>query len=68
MRGPPNRRDGPATYRSLLVLAEQPGFEAIQPALRQSLDEEEKMAAWILENLQDLTLEYLRREELEGAR
>ena len=34
---------------------------------RQSLDEEEKMAAWLLENLQDLTLEYLRREQVEMA-
>jgi ferritin-like metal-binding protein YciE len=57
-----------AAYKSLLVLAEQLGFSEAQSSLQQSLDEEEKMAAWILQNLRDLTLEYLRREELEAAR
>jgi ferritin-like metal-binding protein YciE len=57
-----------AAYKSLLVLAEQLGLPQAQSSLRQSLDEEEKMAAWLLENLQELTLEYLRREEVEMAR
>ena len=57
-----------AAYKSLLVLAEQLGLGGAQSSLQQSLDEEEKMAAWLLENLQELTLEYLRREEVEMAR
>ena len=57
-----------AAYKSLLVLAEQLGLPEAQLSLQQSLEEEEKMAAWILENLRDLTLEYLRREELEFTR
>ncbi|HEX9321287.1 MAG TPA: ferritin-like domain-containing protein [Xanthobacteraceae bacterium] len=57
-----------AAYKSLLVLAEQLGSPEAQASLRQSLDEEEKMAAWILDHLRDLTLEYLRREEIEMAR
>ena len=56
-----------AAYKSLLVLAEQLGLAQAQSSLRQSLDEEEKMAAWLLENLQELTLEYLRREQVEMA-
>jgi len=57
-----------AAYKSLLVLADHLGLPAAQSALQQSLDEEEKMAAWILEHLQNLTLEYLHREEMEMAR
>lgn len=57
-----------AAYKSLLVLAEQLGLAEAQHSLRQSLDEEEKMAAWLLDHLQDLTLEFLRREEMATAR
>src|SRR5437763_376685 len=57
-----------AAYKSLLVLAEQLGLPEAQRSLGQSLDEEEKMAAWLLDHLQDLTLEYVRREELEASR
>jgi ferritin-like metal-binding protein YciE len=57
-----------AAYKSLLVLAEHLGLPEAQSSLRQSLHEEEKMAAWILDNLKNLTLEYLRREEIELAR
>ncbi len=57
-----------AAYKSLLVLADQLGLAQARSSLQQSLDEEEKMAAWLLDNLQDLTLEYLQREEIEMAR
>jgi ferritin-like metal-binding protein YciE len=57
-----------AAYKSLLVLADHLGLPDAKASLQQSLDEEEKMAAWILANLKNLTLEYLRREETEMAR
>jgi ferritin-like metal-binding protein YciE len=57
-----------AAYKSLLILADQLGLPDAKASLQQSLDEEEKMAAWILDHLQNLTLEYLRREETEMAR
>lgn len=57
-----------AVYKSLLVLAEEVGLPEAQRSLRQSLDEEEKMAAWLLDHVKELTLEYLRREELEATR
>jgi hypothetical protein len=54
-------------YKLLLVLAQQFRSPQAQSSLRQSLDEEEKMAAWTLDNLRNLTLEYLRQEEMEMA-
>ncbi|MEH3039074.1 MAG: ferritin-like domain-containing protein [Sphingomonas paucimobilis] len=54
-----------ASYKSLLTLAEDGGFAQATTALRQSLSEEEAMAAWIDESLPIVTRRYatLRAEE-----
>ena len=48
-----------ASYRSLIALSEAAGFAEAKPLLRESLREEEAMAAWVLDTLPDLTLKYV---------
>ncbi len=48
-----------ASYRTLLVLAEDGAFADATNALQQSLDEEERMAQWILESLPMVTRRYV---------
>ncbi len=48
-----------ASYRTLIALAEAGQFAAAVPLLRETLREEEAMAAWVLDMLPDLTLKYL---------
>ena len=48
-----------ATYRSLIALSEAAGFSQASPLLRETLREEEAMAAWVLDTLPDLTLKYV---------
>jgi ferritin-like metal-binding protein YciE len=52
-----------ATYNSLLTMAEAVGQQSSMELLRQSLDEEERMAAWIRDHVRDVTLRYMQREE-----
>ena len=52
-----------AVYKALLVLAKQSGASSTEPPLRQSLEEEHRMAAWIEDNIEDITLSYLAEEE-----
>jgi len=47
-----------AAYKSLLTLADDAGFAQATKALRQSLAEEEAMAAWIDQSLPDVTRRY----------
>jgi ferritin-like metal-binding protein YciE len=51
-----------AAYKSLITMAEATGHSQFLAALRQSLEEEERMAQWISENVGKVTLMYLERE------
>lgn len=48
-----------ASYRCLIALAEAGDFAAATPLLRETLREEEAMAAWVLDSLPQLTLQYV---------
>lgn len=48
-----------ASYRSLIAIAEAAGFASAAPLLRETLREEEAMAAWVLDTLPELTLKYV---------
>jgi ferritin-like metal-binding protein YciE len=52
-----------ASYKSLLTLAELTGHAAAESALRQSLAEEEAMAAWINDHLAETTRTFVNRSE-----
>ena len=57
-----------AAYKSLLSLCEPAGMPASAQPLRQSLAEEEKMAAWVDQNISAVTLAYLAsKEQPQGA-
>ncbi|WP_210359134.1 ferritin-like domain-containing protein [Sphingomonas beigongshangi] len=56
-----------AAYKSLLVLAEDGGFAPATPLLKQSLGEEEAMAAWIDEALPMVTRRYAKLYAEAGA-
>jgi ferritin-like metal-binding protein YciE len=56
-----------AAYKSLLALAGPAGVESAKPALESSLREEETMAAWIDANVQNVTMQYLAREQRSAA-
>jgi ferritin-like metal-binding protein YciE len=51
-----------ATYRSLLAMADVAGDVSASAALRESLSEEERMAQWIAEHLDETTRTYMRLE------
>jgi ferritin-like metal-binding protein YciE len=48
-----------ASYRSLIALSEAADFAEATPLLRETLREEEAMAAWVLDSIPDLTLKYV---------
>ncbi|CAO3428943.1 ferritin-like domain-containing protein [Azospirillum doebereinerae] len=48
-----------ASYTSLLSVADAGAFAFAVPLLRKSLEEEQAMAAWVIENVPTLTLKYL---------
>jgi ferritin-like metal-binding protein YciE len=52
-----------AAYKSLLTLADLTGHAAALPALKQSLAEEEAMAAWIDDHLAETTRLFVARSE-----
>jgi ferritin-like metal-binding protein YciE len=56
-----------AAYKSLLVLCEQAGMSGLQEPLRQSLAEEQRMAAWLDEHVEEVTLSYIAKRSA-GAR
>lgn len=49
-----------AAYKSLLSLADLAGVSAAKPLLQTSLKEEEAMAAWIDQNIDNVTRSYVR--------
>lgn len=48
-----------ASYSSLIALADAGGFTSATSLLGETLSEEERMAAWVLESLPGLTLKYV---------
>jgi len=56
-----------AAYRSLITLCEQAGMSGLQEPLRQSLAEEQRMAAWLDDHVEEITLSYLAKRSA-GAR
>lgn len=56
-----------ASYKSLLVLAEDGGFADATPLLARSLGEEERMAEWIGEALPTITRRYVDLYTAQGA-
>ena len=48
-----------ASYRSLIAMAEAGDFPTATALLRETLREEEAMAAWVLDTLPDITLRYV---------
>jgi ferritin-like metal-binding protein YciE len=44
-----------AAYKSLICMAEEGGFQDAASMLRQSLQEEEQMASWIKDHVEDVT-------------
>jgi ferritin-like metal-binding protein YciE len=56
-----------AAYKSLIALCEQAGMSGLQEPLRQSLAEEQRMAAWLDEHVEEVTLSYLAKRSA-GAR
>ena len=55
-----------ATYKSLLRMADTADPKAAE-VLRQSLAEEEKMAKWVSDSVDGITLEYMRKTEKAAA-
>jgi ferritin-like metal-binding protein YciE len=51
-----------ASYKSLILHADETGNWAAERPLKQSLAEEKAMADWIDQHLPDLTSTYLKRE------
>jgi ferritin-like metal-binding protein YciE len=56
-----------AAYKSLLTLCNQAGMDRMQEPLRQSLAEEQRMAAWLDEHVAEVTLSFLAKKAA-GAR
>jgi len=52
-----------AAYKSLLTLADLTAHGAAVSALKQSLSEEEAMAAWINDHIAETTTTFVRRSE-----
>jgi ferritin-like metal-binding protein YciE len=51
-----------ATYRTLIAMARAAGADAHIPVLQTCLDEEQAMADWISDHLEDTSLTFIRRE------
>lgn len=56
-----------AAYKSLLILCDQAGMPGLQEPLRQSRSEERRMAAWLDDHVEEVTLAYLAKKSA-GAR
>jgi ferritin-like metal-binding protein YciE len=56
-----------AAYKSLITLCGQAGMPELQGSLRQSLGEEQGMAAWLDDHVEEVTLAYLAKKSA-GAR
>jgi ferritin-like metal-binding protein YciE len=51
-----------AAYKSLLAMCDMAGVPASKPLLEQSLREEQPMAKWIEQNVEKVTVDYMRHE------
>jgi ferritin-like metal-binding protein YciE len=51
-----------AAYKSLITMAELSGHSQFVVSLRQTLEEEQRMANWIADNVETITRKYLERE------
>lgn len=51
-----------ASYKSLIVMAETAGHSAFVPALRETLEEEQRMAQAVHDQIEPITRKYLMRE------
>src|SRR3954464_2158049 len=56
-----------AAYKSLLALCGPAGAENSRTLLQQSLKEEEQMAAWVDQNVEKVTIDYLNKEQRAAA-
>jgi ferritin-like metal-binding protein YciE len=56
-----------ASYTSLIAMAEATGNAGHLPALRETLNQEQRMATWILENTPMISLKYIQLSE-QGAK
>ncbi|HLH10562.1 MAG TPA: ferritin-like domain-containing protein [Methylovirgula sp.] len=56
-----------AAYKSLLTLCQRAQVDGFAAPLEASLREEEKMATWVNDNLEKVTLSYLEKREAEAA-
>jgi ferritin-like metal-binding protein YciE len=56
-----------AAYKSLLALCGPAGVEGVKPQLEQSLKEEQRMATWIDQNVEKITMQYLDRQQRQAA-
>jgi ferritin-like metal-binding protein YciE len=52
-----------AAYNSLMVMAEMGGFQGATSGLQQNLAEEKGMAQWLRDNLREVTMEFVSRQE-----
>jgi ferritin-like metal-binding protein YciE len=55
-----------ATYKSLITMAEDGGFETFVPLLEQSLNQEQQMAQWIDDRLPTITRQYVELSATQG--
>jgi ferritin-like metal-binding protein YciE len=51
-----------AAYKSLIVLSEKANISGAKNVLEASLNEEQRMADWVRDNIEKVTLAYLQRE------
>jgi ferritin-like metal-binding protein YciE len=56
-----------AAYKSLIALTGSAGVESTRALLQQSLQEEERMAQWVANNVEKITLDYVNREQRRAA-
>jgi ferritin-like metal-binding protein YciE len=56
-----------ASYKSLIVMAEDGGFQTFIPLLQQTLGQEQQMAQWIDERLPAITRRYVELSATDGA-
>jgi ferritin-like metal-binding protein YciE len=56
-----------AAYKSLIALCKDGSVRGFVTELRASLDEEERMAKWVYDNIEKVTLQYLQTEQSQSA-
>jgi ferritin-like metal-binding protein YciE len=56
-----------AAYKSLIALCQKAGVRGFVTDLRQSLEEEERMAKWVYDNVEEVTQKFAALEEKKAA-